>query len=379
MQTMVQETVNTNAQTAAQSRAPARHCRQDAAEADACAFPDWVPSAARLYLAHVEHGQPMRRLARLSGCHASTVMRQIRKLETQRDDVLVDLALQRLGTHHSFKEEAVMRPSSTNENTAPEGQAVFAKSRLLLTGLAQKGHVLAVASDMEKAVLVDASGGRKTVVDRALAEALALHGWIECAQPGRVSRYTLSAEGRRQLTLRSATQPAGFAEAQASFHTMVPLQPMRPQPMSPFQGAGDRLASTDTPLALLARRRDKSGQLFLHPSFAAAGERLREDFELAALRPEDEALWNPLFGGSVQPHAQPAIAAARQRISYALEVLGPGLADVVLRCCCYLEGLEAAERQMGWSARSAKIVLRIALQRLHLHYIDLGDEGALIG
>jgi hypothetical protein len=59
---------------------------------------------------------------------------------------------------------------------------------------------------------------------------------------------------------------------------------------------------------------------------------------------------------------------ARDRLASALKDLGPGLADVALRACCYLEGLEATERSMGWSARSGKVVLKIALQRLALHY-----------
>ena len=60
-------------------------------------------------------------------------------------------------------------------------------------------------------------------------------------------------------------------------------------------------------------------------------------------------------------------------MSAALTDLGPGLGDVVLRCCCHLEGLEAAERRMGWSARSGKIVLRIALQRIAKHYLEQDD------
>ena len=70
---------------------------------------------------------------------------------------------------------------------------------------------------------------------------------------------------------------------------------------------------------------------------------------------------------------------ARNRVTRALVDLGPGLSDVVLRCCCYLEGLETAEKRMGWSARSGKIVLRIALQRLRCHYDGLSEPDRMIG
>jgi len=44
------------------------------------------------------------------------------------------------------------------------------------------------------------------------------------------------------------------------------------------------------------------------------------------------------------------------------------LEDIALKVCCYLNGLEKAEKRLGWSARSGKVVLRIALQRLANHY-----------
>ena len=73
-------------------------------------------------------------------------------------------------------------------------------------------------------------------------------------------------------------------------------------------------------------------------------------------------------------------AEAAIRTLDAISDLGPGLSDVVLRCCCLREGLEATEKRLGWSARSGKVVLRIALQRLSLFYAaTLSEEGVLIG
>ena len=60
-------------------------------------LPSWLPSAVRLYLDHTEDGQSLRALARREGCHASTVMRHVRRYENRRDDPLMDAALAALG------------------------------------------------------------------------------------------------------------------------------------------------------------------------------------------------------------------------------------------------------------------------------------------
>jgi|TARA_B110000908_G_C10014042_1_gene339924 hypothetical protein len=49
------------------------------------------------YIDHTEMGIPIRALARKQGCHASTILRQIRRVETLRDDPLVDGVLKTLG------------------------------------------------------------------------------------------------------------------------------------------------------------------------------------------------------------------------------------------------------------------------------------------
>ena len=112
----------------------------------------------------------------------------------------------------------------------------------------------------------------------------------------------------------------------------------------------------------------------------AAGERLREDFELAQMGPRVTQNWDRFLttgrsGAMPERGLAEGPVAARARVAEALRALGPGLGDIALRCCCFLEGLETAEKRMGWSARSGKIVLRIALQRLSQHY-QAGGDGA---
>jgi len=142
----------------------------------------------------------------------------------------------------------------------------------------------------------------------------------------------------------------------------------------------------ESPLAALARRKDKNGKPFLTDDLVAAGERLREDFELAQMGPRVAQNWERFLTGGTRggfsndSGVGDGPTGARDRVSEALRDLGPGLGDVVLRCCCYLEGMETAERRMGWSARSGKIVLRIALQRLKQHYDEkYGPHGPMIG
>ncbi len=420
--------------------------------------PSWVPKTALRYLAHIEAGLPIRELARNAGCHASTILRQIRKLENRRDDLLVDEALRQLGGLHfrpfpptdratdpetdlaamspllppppaqvPLKEHVPMTTkldpqaaghdlpdSPQGEPTvpaAPSNEMLRREGRRVLRRLAEPGAVLAVAAEMDKAVVVrdsiDGGTTRTAVVDRAIAQAMALKEWIVCDTPGRVSRYRITGAGRAALGLLLAEAEnlarQGMNEGGAQFAGQYSDQFGRQFVDKAAQGAqvdgADhdaegasagvsrrrmRYCVNESPLLALARRRDKSGQPFLSDELVTAGERLREDFELAQMGPKVAQNWDRFLTAGVQGGV-PATGvargpeAARARISAALRDLGPGLGDVALRCCCYLEGLEQAERRMGWSARSGKIVLRIALQRLRRHYDDLGKGGGMIG
>ena len=84
------------------------------------AVPEWVPAPAITYLAHTETGVSIRALARDLGCHASTVLRQIRRMEMRRDDPLIDSALRTLGRSH-FQPDAL--PTHFSEKEAKEMEA----------------------------------------------------------------------------------------------------------------------------------------------------------------------------------------------------------------------------------------------------------------
>ena len=380
--------------------------------------PSWVPQDALRYLAHTEAGLPIRALARSAGCHASTVLRQIRRWENRRDDLLVDEALRRLGDIHFTRSPvAVATPARTRSpqkkvvlmqmereapitdpDASPSNEVLNREARRVLRRLAEPGAVLAVAAEMDKAVVVrDTTGGtttRTAVVDRAVAQAMALKEWITCDAPGRVSRYRITGAGRTALTALMAEAEnmarRGLAEGQARFAGQTydsDSDDSDPETQGQPPAATRRrmrYCVNESPLLALARRRDKAGKPFLSDELVSAGERLREDFELAQMGPKVAQNWDRfltagVLGGPAGAGLSPGPEAARARIAAALRDLGPGLGDVALRCCCYLEGLELAEKRMGWSARSGKIVLRIALQRLRRHYEDLGQEASLIG
>ncbi len=359
--------------------------------------PAWVPEGAQRYLDHTESGRSIRDIARSVGCHASTILRQIRRIEMRRDDPLVDAALQSLAETHFTSTDAhhgALGPVSQAETQSP-GDAEFDREVLrVLRRLCETGAVLAVAEDMDKAVVVRDNGEsgttRTAVVDCKIAQALALKDWISCDNPGRISRYRISTAGRASLSHLIA-QSENQARSRSEFGMAEAQTPFQPNETN---RSGDHLAqrprrarysAAESPLIALSRRRDRDGKPFLDETLIAAGERLREDFELAQIGPEVTQNWERFLTGGGRGNFGPdtfagqGSSAARDRVALALSELGPGLSDVALRCCCYLEGLELAEKRMGWSARSGKIVLRIALQRLKRHYDEQTERDRLIG
>ncbi|MEX2519379.1 MAG: DUF6456 domain-containing protein [Paracoccaceae bacterium] len=339
-----------------------------------------------LYLAHVGAGMTMRAIARARSRQPSTVMRAIRRVEVLRDDPLVERALSGLEVEAApliaARDEKQAARSAAHCEMAGASGALSCADRVALERLSEPGAFLLVASGAEKAGVFCAKNGfRKplSLVSIAAATRFLTEDWVKCSIKTDLSaRYALTATGRsmlRRLNVSIADgPPAGFAEAPSVFagqHQMA---------------AGRRIANPETgrietirvnlgesPLGWLARRKDGNGECLLKPEEVEAGERLREDYELAQIGPRVGQDWDRFLtpidavnGPGRSPGEGPMFA--RERFAKAAAALGPGLSDAAIRICCFHEGLEATERRMGWSSRSGKVVLKLALQRLVDHY-----------
>ncbi|SHH21702.1 DUF6456 domain-containing protein [Marivita hallyeonensis] len=334
-------------------------------------FATLLPDAARRYLAHTTDGRPIRDIAREAGCHASTVLRQVRKTESMRDDPLVDKALS---------------VTEGDDVDSPCSDAVLDAAATALRDLCKPGAMMLYTVDVSQPAIVQTTGeGDACVLSTltlAIAAALVMRGWI--AQDGGtgVKRYKVTPDGRASLPALVATRDRRASRDMESvlddFSDHKPDRRSRDRTQANGPGS-------ESPLMALARRRGSDGQPFLSSEHLAAGDRLQEDFAISDFAKTDLLGWetpdslNPLYAraNATEDHRRKD---ATLRTLDAVRDLGPGLSDVVVRCCCLREGLEATEKRMGWSARSGKVVLRIALQRLSLFYATtLSKEGVLIG
>jgi hypothetical protein len=105
-----------------------------------------------------------------------------------------------------------------------------------------------------------------------------------------------------------------------------------------------------------------------------AGEKLRGDFERAALGPSVTMRWDASGVRGARGLAPDAAdltmgqVAAKQRFDAAIAAAGPGLSDILWRTVCACETMPDAERALGWPARSGRLVLGMALDRVADYY-----------
>lgn len=351
-----------------------------ATEAVFGAAPRQLTTDIAVYLAHVEAGVSMRGIAGALGRHPSTILRAVRRIEAMRDDPLVERTLETVG-EAAAPDEHNSRPTKKGEPCMDDDNSFPARGDMAaLLNLCEADSFLLVAPGADKAgVFCRRNQFRRplSLIDAALAADLLRRDWIRCQSRTESSaRYRLAAAGKAAIRRRRASEErvetpcAGAPDVFARQHHMSGSRRIANAKTGEIETV--RVNLGESPLGWLARRKGADGAPLLSPEEVEAGERLREDYEMAQMGPRIAQDWRNFLapsGGAPQgrsPGEGPLFA--RERVATALKVLGPGLSDAALRVCCFLEGLEATERRMGWSARSGKVVLKLALQRLVDHY-----------
>ncbi|WP_128892275.1 DUF6456 domain-containing protein [Erythrobacter sp. HKB08] len=118
----------------------------------------------------------------------------------------------------------------------------------------------------------------------------------------------------------------------------------------------------ESPLSWLHARGHLDDRLF------DAGERLRADYERAQVGPNLTMRWDPVKirgqGGDAGLTPTERQLAAKERFDGALREAGRGLQDILWHVVCACESLPDAEKALQWPARSGKLVLKLALDRV---------------
>jgi len=231
-----------------------------------------------------------------------------------------------------------MRPAE--QEVLREARRVLRKLAAPRQGLFARGAVFVLGRS--------AISASRVTVAANMVQAFAEQGWI--VPEGR-DRYVIAPAGHDFLT----RETGGFA---AQHREMVP--------QAIEGGARMPVNIGEAPLARLKHRGLIDGVQF------AAGEKLRRDFTLAQLTPRMGVNWDaPVVSGSRgagEGSISDIAMAARQRFNKALGAAGPALSDLLFDVCCHLASLEQVEDARGWARRSARVVLKIALDRLAAHY-----------
>ena len=179
---------------------------------------------------------------------------------------------------------------------------------------------------------------------------------LRIAAAGRTLLAGIAAR-RREMLLAQPPEPCGATVVTEDGHEAVTVN------------------ASESPLALLHRRKGRDGRPFIDGREFRAGERLRADYTRGQIMPRLGVNWDAVGSGGRQRggagglgELTDAALAARRRVEKAIEAVGPELSGVLVDICCFLKGMEQVEAERGWPVRSAKVVLKSALGALARHY-----------
>jgi len=340
-------------------------------------LPSWAPRSLSMYIACCHFKLSMREVARQLQVQPSTVSRNLKRLKGMQGDPLFKSGLTKIAcavveylqspgqlSHRDKSGSEISRYLLQNDKLRRE--SVF-----ILEALSKQSHSLIVSLDLTTAILSqkdpETHPNNTRPVDLSVIEVLVITGCLKVNQLDKFFLCSLTSTANQRLIQHRRTARTKYEYLQQAYRSL-PTQKNAKNRETSFYHPGLHynapIPNREAPLKLLARFRDRSGKYFLSPEQVQAGMSLKEDYELGLVVSSGDCgkstaqvssalRWDPLV-----------------RFNSAVTFAGPILGDVAVRCCCFHQGMEQIEKELEWSARSGKIVLRIALTQLAVFYAN---------
>jgi hypothetical protein len=161
---------------------------------------------------------------------------------------------------------------------------------------------------------------------------------------------------------------------------MLDIEPFTRQHFETASREGVTINLSESPIARLAVSPASGGSPFLEKHHVEMAEKLRRLVERAGMLARMTTNYSAGTGSTASSNGTSDIsdmaADARRELSRIHRILPHDCAAVAIDVCGFLKGLQQVEVERGWPRRSAKLVLRIALESLAVHY---GFDRAAIG
>lgn len=200
-----------------------------------------------------------------------------------------------------------------------------------------------------------------TASEREVREAAAAGALIR-AEGG----YTLTAEGRARISRADGRTDQPFADQHRNLALRTIMEPDGPRAV---------LADSEACAPLARYLKPQGGKpALLEPVHASAAAILVRDYERSALTSRVTMNWSPVSGGTTRSAPKDRAEApvsrldAQARVLDALDSVGPGLDRLLTNVLLRDVGMGKAERELGWPERTGAPALKLALDRLAIHY-----------
>lgn len=295
------------------------------------------PQALEAHILHTVDSVPMLEIARRQDVEPSTILRQIRRVEDLRDNPEWGIILTKL-TERWNRKEPIDR-SVTYEALGVSTFDVTKEMQKAMLLLIQDDALVGITDGCMAGIFVDHEVMRRT--DRMIALAWIASGWLILLQNSpRVRRYKLT-----DRAMTEVPETPIVTEAELPVLSKPEPKPAQPRRYTRQPRRYTRQPWGDEPIEKLRLMQRKSNtSLKVSNTDIQTAIEVRELMHLAKLEGKGSA--------------------SLQLVVELQKALGDEMFDLLYAFLHNNHGLEQIEKDFSWPARSAKVVLTIALQQV---------------